>query len=230
MSAKAIGPLTGILFVVLAIVAALVGGETPEHGRFSRGDRRLLPRQRRCPVDGFGSARPGLRGVDLRSDSPSATRRMSCRPRPSSRSMRSTATCSSPPRWGTRCSTWPSPSRSSVTGPPARARLAGVGARHRRPDAARVLRLRGHRHRARVGERRAGHAGRATAESSSRPDPEPGLACFRSIGGPKRPRPELLGCLPDAASRDQSVEKRKRPARAREGDRPLRLLRGLDQG
>jgi hypothetical protein len=29
MSAKAIGPLTGILFVVLAIVAALVGGETP---------------------------------------------------------------------------------------------------------------------------------------------------------------------------------------------------------
>jgi hypothetical protein len=29
MSAKAIGPLTGILFVVLAIVAFLVGGETP---------------------------------------------------------------------------------------------------------------------------------------------------------------------------------------------------------
>jgi len=29
MNAKAIGPLTGILFVVLAIVAFLVGGETP---------------------------------------------------------------------------------------------------------------------------------------------------------------------------------------------------------
>ncbi len=30
MSAKAIGPLTGILFVVLAIVAFVVGGETPD--------------------------------------------------------------------------------------------------------------------------------------------------------------------------------------------------------
>src|SRR5215207_1978608 len=30
MNAKAIGPLTGILFVVLAIVAVLIGGETPD--------------------------------------------------------------------------------------------------------------------------------------------------------------------------------------------------------
>jgi hypothetical protein len=36
MSAKAIGPLTGILFVVLAIVAFLVSGETPTRRRWHR--------------------------------------------------------------------------------------------------------------------------------------------------------------------------------------------------